>query len=119
MGRYFFVYAVAFASGLAVRSNAYVAVDILVSGIPRRFKKYYQVALNMFLMLFSLFFCVRSVLKFAFLKARLVSAALEIPMQCIYFSLVVLFGMLTLSYLLETILLLRYDKALGEGVSLV
>lgn len=117
-GRYFFVYAVAFAAGLAVRANAYVAVDILVSKIPGKIKHYYHIALNIFLMLFSLYFLIHSVQKFAFLKARLVSTALEIPMRYIYFSMIILFGMLTVNYLTETILLVKYDKKTEEGVSL-
>lgn len=117
--RYFFVYAVAFAAGLAVRANAYVAVDIVVSLIPNKFRKYHQISLNIFLMLFSAYFGVRSVLKFAFFKARMVSTALEIPMQHIYFSMVILFSMLTVSYLLETILMVVYDKETEGGTSLV
>lgn len=117
--RYFFVYAVAFAAGLAVRANAYVAVDIVVSWIPARLKKYYQIFVNLFLMLFSGYFGIRSVAKFAFFKARLVSTALEIPMQHIYFSLAILFGMLTVSYLLETVLLIAYGKKTEGGASLV
>lgn len=118
MSRYFFVYAVAIAAGLAVRCNAYVAVDIFISKIPGRLKHYYYVALNVFLMSFSLYFFWHSVLKFAFLKARLVSAALEIPMQYIYFSMIILFGMLTVSYLFEVLLLVKYGKKTEEGVSL-
>lgn len=118
MGRYFFVYAVALSAGLAVRTNAYVAVDIFTSKIPEKLKHYYHVALNVFLMLFSLYFLCYSVLKFTFLKARLVSAALEIPMQYIYFSMVILFGMLTVSYLFETMLVKFYGKKTEEGVSL-
>lgn len=117
--RYFFVYAVAFAAGLAVRANAYVAVDIVVSLIPEKLKKYHQIFINLFLMLFSGYFGVRSVYKFAFFKGRMVSTALEIPMQHIYFSLVILFGMLTVSYLLEAILLISYGKKTEGGASLV
>jgi len=117
--RYFFIYAIAFAAGLAVRNNSYVAVDIFVSKIPQRLKKWYQIALNVFLALFSMYFGSQSVCKFAFLKARFVSTSLEIPMQYIYFSLIILFGMLTLSFLLETILLVKYDKMPEGGASLI
>lgn len=118
LSRYFFIYAVAFAAGRAVRANAYVAVDIFVSHIPQRLRKSYYLLLNIFLMLFSLYFAVRSVPKFVFLKARLVSPAMEIPMPYIYFSMLILFGMLTISYLFETILLVKDDKISEGGVSL-
>lgn len=114
VSRYFFIYSVAFAAGLAVRNNSYVAVDILVSHIPEKVKKYYQVVLNVFLGIFALFFETKCVFKFAFLKARMVSTALEIPMQYIYFALVILFGMLTLSYFCQAVLVLR-DEHLPEG----
>lgn len=114
VSRYFFIYSVAFAAGLAVRNNSYVAVDILVSHIPEKVKKYYQVVLNIFLGIFALFFETKCVFKFAFLKARMVSTALEIPMQYIYFALVILFGMLTLSYFCQAVLVLR-DEHLPEG----
>lgn len=117
--RYFFVYAVAFAAGLAVRANAYVAVDIAVSWMPEKLKKYHQIFVNLSLVLFSGYFGVRSVYKFAFFKARMVSTALEIPMQHIYFSLAILFGMLTVSYLLEAVLLIAYGKKTEGGASLV
>lgn len=119
VARYFFVYAVAFAAGLAVRANAYVSVDILVSYIPSKLRKYHQMFMSTFLMLFSAYFGVRSVLKFAFFKGRMVSTALEIPMQHIYFSIAILFGMLTVCYLLETILMVVYDKEIEGGASLV
>lgn len=117
--RYFFVYAVAFAAGLAVRKNAYVAVDIATSWMPPKLKKYHAIAVNALLAIFSMYFEIKSVFKFAFFKARMVSTALEIPMQHIYFSLVILFGMLAASFLLETILLIAFAKESEGGVSLV
>lgn len=117
-GRYFFVYAIAFAAGLAVRSNAYVSVDIFLSMLSRKAKRYYYLAMNTFMALFSAFFLIKSVLLFAFLKARLVSTALEIPMQYIYFSMVILFSMLCLSSILEVIMQLKYGKEVVEGTSL-
>lgn len=114
ISRYFFIYSVAFASGLAVRNNSYVAVDILVSHIPENLKKSYYVVLHFFLGIFALFFEIKCVFKFAFLKARMVSTALEIPMQYIYFALVILFGVLTLSYFCQAVLILK-DEQLPEG----
>jgi len=114
ISRYCFIYAIASAGGLAVRKDAFVAVDLLTNFIPKRFQKLHKILLNLFLMIFVIFFEVCSVFKFAFLKQRLVSTALEIPMQYIYFAMVFLFAMLALSYLIELILLLTGQKELEE-----
>ncbi|WMJ84920.1 TRAP transporter small permease [Oscillospiraceae bacterium LTW-04] len=117
LARYFFIYSIAFAAGLAVRENSYVAVDILTSKIPRELKKYFQMIMNILMALFALFFEVKSVFKFAFLKVRMVSTALEIPMQYIYFALIILFGFLTFSYICEVILMLMGDERTGGQTS--
>lgn len=104
LARYFFIYAVAAGGGLAVRANAYVAVDILTAKIPRRFKRLHTVFINLLMCAFTAFFLIGSVFKFAFLKVRMVSTALEMPMQYVYFAMIILFGMLTLCYLIEAVL---------------
>jgi TRAP-type C4-dicarboxylate transport system permease small subunit len=113
LARYFFIYAVAFGAGLAVRTNSYVGVDILTNLIPGRFKRAYMIGLNAFLCVFAVFFETKCVFRFAFLRARMVSTAMEIPMQWVYFALVILFGMLSLTYLLETLLLVSGEKVKG------
>jgi TRAP-type C4-dicarboxylate transport system permease small subunit len=113
VARYCFIYAVAFAAGLAVQTNSYVAVDIITNGIPPRFKRGYTIALNTVLCAFSVFFTFRSLPKYVFLRFRIVSTALEIPMQYIRFSLVILFGMLAITYLLEVIRLLSGEELKG------
>jgi TRAP-type C4-dicarboxylate transport system permease small subunit len=110
VARYCFIYAVACAAGLAVQGNAYVAVDLLTSKIPPRFKRAYQVALSAFLCCFALFFETRCAWRFATLKARLVSTALELPMQYIYAALLLLFGMLAITFFLEMLALLTGGK---------
>jgi TRAP-type C4-dicarboxylate transport system permease small subunit len=106
LARYCFIYAVALGAGLAVRTNSYVAVDILTNLIPQRLRRLYMVCLNALLCAFAVFFETQCVFRFAFLKARMVSTAMEIPMQIVYFALVILFGMLALTYFLETLGLL-------------
>lgn len=101
VSRYAFIYSVAFAAGLAVRANAYVAVDILTARIPGQFQRLFQIAMDVVLMAFCAFVEFKCIFKFAFLKVRMVSTALEIPMQYIYFSMVLLFGLLALCYLFE------------------
>ena len=115
LARYFFIYAVAFAAGLAAKNNSYVSVDILTAKIPEKFQKLFQISVNFALLVFCGFFLFGSVPKFAFLKARLVSTALEWPMQYIYFSMVLLFGMLTLTYVYEIIRLIISKNSLEGG----
>jgi TRAP-type C4-dicarboxylate transport system permease small subunit len=115
LARYCFIYAVAFAGGIAVRTNAYVAVDIFTNLIPKRFKRAYAIGLNSLLCAFAVFFEIKSAFKFAFMKGRFVSTALEIPMQYVFFSMVVLFGMLAVMYFLEVLGLLT-GANVKEGV---
>jgi TRAP-type C4-dicarboxylate transport system permease small subunit len=115
LARYCFIYAVACGAGLAVRTNSYVAVDILTNLLPQRFKRAYTVGLNLLLCLFAVFFETRCAIRFASLRARMVSTAMEIPMQWVYFALVILFGMLSIMYLFEVILLFQGQKV-KEGV---
>ena len=110
IARYFFIYAVAFAAGPAARANSYVAVDIITAMIPRQFKKICQIGTNLILVAFSGFFLFKCVPKFAFMRARFVSTAMEIPMQWIYFALVILFASLIINYLLDIILMFMGDQ---------
>ncbi|MDR1931907.1 MAG: TRAP transporter small permease subunit [Spirochaetales bacterium] len=115
LARYCFIYAVAFAAGLAVQANSFVAVDILTNMIPKKFKRLYMICLNVLLCAFAVFFETKCVFRFAFLKARMVSTAMEIPMQWVFFALVILFGMLAVTYFIE-ILLLATGGEVREGV---
>ncbi|MCC8179603.1 MAG: TRAP transporter small permease subunit [Planctomycetes bacterium] len=108
--RYFFIYAVATAAGPAARANSYVAVDIVTMFIPKRYKKASQIGIDAILIAFSTFFLIKCVPRFAFMKRRLVSTAMEIPMQWIYFALVILFASLIINYLLDIILMLTGEQ---------
>ncbi|MDR2494803.1 MAG: TRAP transporter small permease subunit [Spirochaetaceae bacterium] len=114
LARYYFIYAVACAAGPAVRANSFVAVDILTGFMPRQSKRFYTIVLNGALCAFAVFFETKCAVRFAFLRARMVSTAMEIPMQWIYFALVILFGMLSLMYALEIISLCQ-DAGAWEG----
>jgi TRAP-type C4-dicarboxylate transport system permease small subunit len=109
VARYAFIYAVAAAGGLAARANSYVSVDILTNYIPKRLRRAYFIALDAFLCSFALFFLIKCAAtdKFAFLKRRFVSTALEMPMQLFYFALVALFASLAFNYMLNIISLVK------------
>ena len=110
IARYFFIYAVAFAAGPAARANSYVAVDIVTMMIPARYKRMSHIATDLVLVAFSAFFLFRCVPRFAFMRARFVSTAMEIPMQWIYFALVILFASLIVNYLLDILLMFMGDQ---------
>ena len=50
---------------------------------------------------------LKSVLGFAILEYRMVSTAMQVPMQYIYFSMIILFGLLILSFGLEILYQLK------------
>jgi TRAP-type C4-dicarboxylate transport system permease small subunit len=105
VSRYCFIYAIAFAGALAAQTNSFVAVDILVGRIPPKFKRAYQIFLNAFLGAFCTFFSSQCAWRFANLKARMVSTALELPMQWIYPGVFICFTFLALVYFLEVLYL--------------
>ena len=70
----------AFVAGPVARANNYVAVDVITSAIPRKFKKICHVVTDLVLVAFSAFFLLYCVPRFAFMKIRFVSTAMEIPM---------------------------------------
>jgi len=104
--RYLFIFMVAFGSSVAVRTKEFVGIDMLTNFFPKSVNKILELATYVVLMGFSGFILKKSVFKFAFVKFRMVSTAMQIPMKYVYFSLVIFFGFLTLSFLIEIILLL-------------
>ena len=54
-------------------------------------------------MVFVVFVLFKSVLGFAIIEYRMVSTAMQIPMQYVYLSMIIMFGLLILSYGLEII----------------
>lgn len=119
--RYLFIYMVAWGGSVAVHTKEYVGVDIFTSLLPPKLSRALSdIIINAGLMCFSGFILTQSVVDFAFIKYRMVSTAMQIPMQYVYFSIVVFFGLLMLSYALEIIYVLLYggkDKEVKEGVA--
>ncbi len=104
LARYLFIYAIAFAGGLVVRRNEYVMVDLVTAKLSERWKKVQRIAVYFVLIASDLFILFRCLPKFVFLKFRMVSTALEIPMQYIYFALVIFFGLQVLTCVVQVIL---------------
>ncbi|MDR3259060.1 MAG: TRAP transporter small permease [Fusobacteriaceae bacterium] len=102
--RYLFIYMVAFGSSVAVHTKEFVGVDLLISYFPRIINKIIEILTYVGMIVFSSILMKKSVLRFSLIKYRMVSTAMQINMKYIYVSMIVLFGFLIFSYLLEILL---------------
>ena len=98
---------VAFGSSVAVHKKEFVAVDLVIDFLPNVIRKLIELIINIVLMIFVVFVFLKSVLGFAILEYRMVSTAMQVPMQYIYFSMIILFGLLILSFGLEILYQLK------------
>ena len=101
LARYLFIYMVAFGASVAVHKKEFVAVDLVIDFLPKIIRKLIELVINIVLLLFVTFVLLKSVLGFAILEYRMVSTAMQVPMQYIYFSMIILFGLLILSFVME------------------
>ena len=90
LARYLFIY-----------KKEFVAVDLIIDFLPKIIRKLIELVINIVLLLFVTFVLLKSVLSFAILEYRMVSTAMQVPMQYIYFSMIILFGLLILSFVME------------------
>jgi TRAP-type C4-dicarboxylate transport system permease small subunit len=109
--RYLFIYMVAFGGSVAVRKNEYVGVDFLKEMLPEKFQRILKAFIIVILAIFSGYFLINSTLGFAILKYRMVSTAMQIPMQFVYAALIVFLGLLEISFIIEFILILTKQDA--------
>jgi len=101
IARYFFIYMVAFGASVAVHTKEFVGVDMLTVYFPKIVNKILEVLIYVGLFSLSAFLLKNSVLKFALIKYRMVSTAMQINMKYVYVSMIVLFALLAISYLFE------------------
>ena len=101
LARYLFIYMVAFGASVAVHKKEFVAVDLIIDFLPKIIRKLIELVIYIVLLLFVTFVLLKSVLGFAILEYRMVSTAMQVPMQYIYFSMIILFGLLILSFVME------------------
>ena len=104
--RYLFIYSVAIGAGIVSMKDEYARVDILTAKIPERFGKLYEISVCLVLIVFDLYLAFYSVPKFVFLRFRMVSTAMQIPMQMINFSILLFVSLQAVSYALRIIMLL-------------
>ncbi|MFA9466739.1 MAG: TRAP transporter small permease [Velocimicrobium sp.] len=113
--RYLFIYMVAFGGSVAVRKNEFVGVDFLKEMLPEKFQRILRIIILVILVVFSGYVLINSTLGFALIKYRMVSTAMQIPMQLVYVALVVFFVLLVISYALEIILVATKQDAIEKG----
>lgn len=112
--RYLFIYMVAFGCSVAVHAREFVGVDLLTSMFPPAVNRILQAAIHIMLLVFCGYIMTNSVLSFALIKYRMVSTAMQIPMQYVYFSMILLYGLLIFSYAVEIFLILTGKDEKGE-----
>lgn len=104
--RYLFIYSVAIGAGIVSMKDEYARVDILTSRFPVGFKKFYEIIMCLILIAFDVYLANYSVPRFVFLRFRMVSTAMQIPMQMINFSVLLFVILQAVSYAIRIILLL-------------
>lgn len=102
--RFLFIYMVAFGVGIAVHSNEYVGVELLVDLLPRKAQKIYQIVVMLAIAAFCFWYFSVSTLKFAIFDYTFLSPAMGLPMQLVYKSMIILFPSLGFSYILAALL---------------
>ena len=120
LARYTFIYMVAFGCGVAVLKDEFVYVEFLKDALESRglhtLSKIIRILVTLAMLILSAFILFRSVPGIAFLKFRMVSTAMEIPMQYIYFSQILMFGFLCISLIMRLIQMIAdFNKTPGQA----
>ena len=105
--RYTFVYMVAFGCGVAVLKDEVVYVEFLKDALLARglykLNRAIRILVTLAMLILSAYLLFFSVPQLAFIKFRMVSTAMQLPMQVVYFSQVLLFGFLCISLIMRLI----------------
>ncbi len=104
--RYLFIYSVAFGAGIVALKDEYAQVDIFTARLEKSDRGVHEFIICSVLLGFDVYLAFFAIPKFVFLKFRMVSTAMQIPMQMINFS-VLLFAVLqAVAYALRIIFIL-------------
>lgn len=110
--RYTFIYMVAFGCGIAILRDEFVSVEFLHDALEARglgsVNKIIKLLIYLMMLVLCIFILLQAEPKFAFIKFRMVSTAMQLPMQLIYFSQILLFGFMSLSLVLNIVRLLCF-----------
>ena len=103
--RYSFIYMVAFGCGVAVHRREFVKVEFLYDALEARghnkANKIISLIIDILVCALCIFLLFKAVIPFAFIKFKMFSTAMTIPMQYVYFAIVLCFSFLSLSFILE------------------
>jgi TRAP-type C4-dicarboxylate transport system permease small subunit len=117
--RYTFIYMVAFGCGVAVLRDEFVFVEFLKDFLESKglhgLNKFIRLLCTIAMLVLSAFLLFKSVPGLAFIKFRMVSTAMQLPMQYVYFSQVLLFSFLCISLIMRIIQMLYDFKNKEEG----
>lgn len=114
--RYSFIYMVAFGSAVAMLKDEFVYVEFLKDTLEAKGHHAVNKVMRLLITIAVLALCVYVLFfsepAFAFLKFRMVSTAMQIPMQYIYFSQILMFTLLSVSALFRIVMFIRdWNKA--------
>ncbi len=116
--RYSFIYMVAFGCAVAVHRNEFVNVEFLHDALEEKHhgvNKIVDLLIKVVLLGFTVYILIQSVVPFAFIKFPMFSTAMTIPMQYVYFSLVLMFAFMAAAYLCEVLLVVAgWNEREGE-----
>ena len=102
--RYSFIYMVSFGCAVAVHRNEFVSVEFLHDALEHKYagvNKVIALVIKIVLLAFNVYILTQSVFSFAFIKFPMYSTAMTLPMQYVYFALVLLFGLMIIAYICE------------------
>lgn len=109
--RYSFIYMVAFGCGVAILKDEFVSVEFLHDALEgkgmHKVNKIIQICIMLVILCLSLYILTMAEPGFVFIKFAMYSTAMQLPMQYVYFSQILLFGFLSLSCVIRLIQLFR------------
>jgi len=116
--RYSFIYMVAFGSAVAVHRNEFVNVEFLHDALEPKCpmaNRVINLLIKIALMIFTVYILFNSVIPFAFIKFPMFSTAMTLPMQYVYFSLVLMFSFMAIAYVCEVLnIILSWNEKEGK-----
>ncbi|MGP4079040.1 TRAP transporter small permease [Pseudalkalibacillus sp. R45] len=95
LSRFLFIFSIAFAAPVAMEKREYVRVDLLVSILPDKIRKYYDALIYLVLGIFSASM-INYAYQFSLIGKNQSSATLTVKMYYIYSSMTVIFIFLAL-----------------------
>lgn len=112
LARMQFVWLIALGMALAISNGSHMRVDIIVSKIPQKLKKYYDVFLQLVVLIFCTILLIEGTIKINAVIGQ-VTPIWQVPYPILYASLVV-GSSLCIINVLNNILILISGKEIGE-----